>query len=324
MGHLLQDEDVRSVLTILNAAHQGVFEDGALRDIGLSQGAFDSGALEHGGKLNFLKAGIVGADVVSTVSATYARELCTDEQGAGLESVLRALPNPLVGIVNGIDYAQWSPATDANLVARYEAEDDSNKGRCKSALLLDLEMSIDPDRPLLVSLGRIDPQKGSDLLAEAIVSIVRTDAQLVIAGDGDPELVDVLAQAAGEASPDARFLGRVSEPTAHRLLSAADAIVVPSRFEPCGLVQLYAQRYGAVPIAHGVGGLRDTIVDCDAKLASGTGFLFDEPTATALVGAVQRAVAGMRTPGWGALRRRVMRLDRSWERPARRYQQLYR
>lgn len=324
LPYLLRGGDIRTVLTIHNGAHQGLFPKEAMDDIGLNWDDFHPAGLEFHGQLNLLKAGVLSADVVTTVSPSYADELSTPAGGAGLDGVYSSLAAPLTGIVNGIDYALWSPATDPHLHQRYDAEDASNKGRCKAALLHELEMAIDPDRPLLVALGRIDAQKGSDLLAEAIVPIVRTDAQLVIAGDGDPELVDVLAEAAGQASPDARYLGRVSEPTAHRLLSAADAVLLPSRFEPCGLVQQYAQRYGALPIAHAVGGLKDTVVDCDMKLETGTGFLFTEPTSEALVGAVQRAVAAMATPAWGTLRRRVMRLDRSWEGASRRYVQLYR
>jgi starch synthase len=151
-----------------------------------------------------------------------------------------------------------------------------------------------------------------------------TDAQVVIAGDGAASLVSQVEGAVAKSHGRAVFARAASERLVHRLFAAADFALVPSRFEPCGLVQMYAQRYGALPIAHATGGLVDTIVDCDANLETGTGFLFDEPTADALLGASERAIGSMGRPGWGALVRRVMRLDRGWERPARRYEQVYR
>ncbi len=323
LPYFLRDRDVRTVLTVHNAAFQGQFAASELDSLGLSGEELRSDELSHHSKVSFLKAGICSANVVNTVSPRYASELCAPAGGAGLDQVFSAR-DELPGILNGVDYAVWSPSTDQHLVARYDAEDVTNKGRCKASLLNELELSIDPQRPLLVSLGRVDEQKGSDLLARAVADIVGTDAQLLIAGDGRPELVATVEDSVARFSQDALYLGRVSEAMSHRLLAAADGVLLPSRFEPCGLVQQYAQRYGAAPIAHAVGGLRDTIVDCDAQLETGTGFLFDEPTSEALVGAVQRAVAAMRSPRWGALRRRMMRLDLSWERSARRYARHYR
>ncbi len=322
LPHLLRGRGVRTVLSVHNAAFQGQFDPSELAALGLTDEELGSDQLNHTGKPNFLKAGICAADVVTTVSPRYARELCESGTGAGLEEVFRSREPR--GILNGVDYAVWSPSTDQHLVARYDAEDVANKGRCKASLLNELELSIDPQRPLLVSLGRIDEQKGSDLLAGAIPDIAGTEAQLLIAGEGRPQLVEMLGDAAAPFSDDVLCLGRVSEAMSHRLLAAADGVLLPSRFEPCGLVQQYAQRYGAAPIAHAVGGLSDTIVDCDSQLETGTGFLFDEPSVEALAAAVQRAVAAMRSPRWAALRRRMMRLDLSWERSARRYARLYR
>jgi starch synthase len=214
--------------------------------------------------------------------------------------------------------------TDPALVARYDADDPGNKGRCKTALLQELGLEIRPERPLLVSIGRIVPQKGSDLLAAAIPKLLKADAAVVVAGTGDPVLLGKLQAAVAKAPERAMVLGAAPEAIIHRLLAAADVVMIPSRYEPCGLVQLYAQRYGAIPVACRTGGLSDTIVDCDAALETGSGFLFDKPTAAALVGGVQRALAAMTSPRWGALRRRVMRLDLGWDRPARRYASVYR
>ncbi len=314
----------RTVLTIHNLAHQGTFPREALAALGLDASHFEPERLEFWGKVNFLKGGILAADAITTVSTTYAREILGADRGEGLDGVLRERAAKLTGIVNGIDYAVWNPTTDPALAARYDAEDVANKGRCKSAFLAEAGLEIDPDRPLVVSIGRIVPQKGTDLLATALPKLLKADVSVAIAGTGDPELADRLRAAVAKAPGRAAYLGEVTEAVAHRMLAAADIVVVPSRYEPCGLVQLYAQRYGALPVACATGGLLDTVVDLDAELETGTGFLCDKPTATSLLGAAQRAIAATGSPRWGAIRRRVMRLDLGWDRPARRYVQVYR
>jgi starch synthase len=312
-----------TVLTIHNVAHQGVFPKEALRAIGLTREDFTSEGVELDGSINFLKQGIVSADTVTTVSGTYAQEIQSAEHGERLDGVLRA-KGRVLGIVNGIDYGVWNPATDSNIAARFDAEDTSNKARCKGALKKELGFALEPDLPIVASVGRIVPQKGSDLLAAALPRILRgSDVQVVVAGAGDEALEGKLRAAVDKSHGHAVYVGAASEALVHRIFAAADVVLVPSRFEPCGLVQLYAQRYGALPVARATGGLVDTIVDCDAKLETGTGFLFDEPTADALYAATQRAIAACASPRWAALRRRVMRLDRGWERPARQYEQAY-
>jgi starch synthase len=315
---------VRSLLTIHNLAHQGLATVDALRFAGLGPEHFSMERLEFYGGVSFLKGGILAADALTTVSTTYAREMLTPELGERLDGVLGTRQKDLTGIVNGIDYAVYNPMTDPALIARYDAEDPGNKGRCKTALLQELGLEIRPDRPLVVSIGRVVAQKGSDLLASALPKLLKSDVAVAIAGTGDPALVNKLEVAVAKAPERAVYVGAAPEPIIHRLLAAADVVAVPSRYEPCGLVQLYAQRYGAVPVACRTGGLVDTIVDCDAALETGSGFLFDKPTAAALVGGVQRAIAAMASPRWGALRRRVMRLDLGWDRPARRYAHVYR
>jgi starch synthase len=322
--HRAELSRTRTALTIHNLAHQGMFSADALAYLGLGPPHFATDRLEFYGQVNFLKGGILAADAITTVSNTYAREILTPEFGERLEGVLSTRREQIQGIVNGIDYAVWNPMTDPALVARYDAEDMSNKGRCKSALFAEIGLEIQPDRPLIVSIGRIVHQKGSDLLAAALPRILKSDVSVVIAGAGDEALESKLRAAVAKNKERAAFLGDVSEQLAHRLFAAADIVVIPSRYEPCGLTQLYAQRYGALPVATATGGLCDTIVDADAALETGSGFLFDKPTATALTGAVQRAIAAMSHPRWAALRRRVMRLDLGWDRPARRYAQRYR
>jgi starch synthase len=312
-----------TVLTIHNIAHQGVFPKATLPDLGLSWDDFTVEGAEFYGSVNLLKQGIVSADVVTTVSPTYARQIQEAEHGQRLDGVLRA-KGRIVGITNGVDYGVWNPATDSNLPARYDAEDTANKFRCKGALQKELGLPLEPEVPLVVHVGRATLQKGTDLVAELVPRLLRgSDAQIVIAGAGDESFVTKLRHAVDKAHGRAYYAGEAPEALVHRMFAAADLALVPSRFEPCGLVQLYAQRYGALPVAHATGGLVDTIVDCDAKLETGTGFLFDEPTVDALYGATQRALSAYVSPRWPALRRRVMRLDRGWERAARSYEQTY-
>jgi starch synthase len=315
----------RTVLTIHNVVHQGIFPKEILPSLGVGWDAFRVDGIEFYGNVNLLKQGIVTADAVTTVSPTYAREIQTPEQGAKLDGVLRERGEALVGITNGVDYAVWNPATDTAIAARFDAEDASPRVRCKGALQKELGLPLDTLAPLVASVGRLVEQKGTDLVVAAIPRLLRgTDAQVVIAGDGDPGLVSAIESAVTKSHGRVVFARAASETVVHRIFAAADVVLVPSRYEPCGLVQLYAQRYGALPVARATGGLVDTVVDCDAKLETGTGFLFDEGTADALLAAIERALAARTTPRWGALLRRVMRLDRGWERPARRYEQLYR
>ena len=316
---------VPSVFTIHNLAYQGVLGPEALDRLAIPRDAFNGGCLEQGGAVNLLKGAIALSNRVTTVSPTYAREIQAEGGANQLEGVLHARGSALVGIINGVDYGVWNPATDSALAARYDAEDTANKARCRGALQKELGLPFDAAVPIIVSIGRIVPQKGSDLLAAALPKLLRsTEAQFAIAGDGDDELVGQIAAAVQKSHGRAVFVRAASEAVVHRMLGGADFALIPSRFEPCGLVQMYAQRYGALPVARATGGLVDTIVDCDAKLETGSGFLFDEDRVDALVGATERAIGARSTAGWPALVRRVMRLDRGWERPARQYEQLFR
>jgi starch synthase len=319
----------KTILTIHNLAHQGTFPKDALPSLGLSWDEFRIDGIEFYGGLNVLKLGILTADAVTTVSTTYAREIQTPDLGYKLDGVLRDRARAIVGITNGVDYAVWNPATDSAIPAHYDAEDPVAKARCKGALQKELGLPIDAAAPLIASVGRLVPQKGSDLVAGLIPKLLRaTEAQIVVAGDGEPSLVKKLEDGVRKGSVDAHgravFVQAASEPLVHRIYAGADIVLVPSRFEPCGLVQLYAQRYGALPVARATGGLVDTVVDCDAKLETGTGFLFEEATVEALLAATERAIAARVSSRWPALVRRVMRLDRGWERPARQYEQVYR
>jgi starch synthase len=310
------------VLTLHNLVFQGLFAPSVLPWLGLGPEHLRADALELAGRVDFLKAGVVAADALTTVSPTYAREILDPAHGEMLEDVLRARAGDLVGIVNGVDAELWNPTRDAALPARFGPDDPGGKALCKAALADDL--GLDPARPLVASLGRLVEQKGVDLLVEALPALIAAGASVVIAGAGE-ERVEALVREAVAAAPGcARWVGRLSDEAARRLLAAADLVVMPSRYEPCGLVQLEAQRYGAIPVARRTGGLGDTIADASADLAAGTGFLFDEASAPALIGAFARALAAMAAPGWDGLRRRAMRAPASWTGPARRYEAVYR
>ncbi|MEO8876018.1 MAG: glycogen synthase GlgA [Polyangiaceae bacterium] len=315
----------RAVLTLHNVAHQGVFPKETLPEIGLGWDRFNVDGIEFFGKVNVLKQGILDADAVATVSPTYAREIQTEAGGGGLEGVFRARGASLAGIVNGVDYSVWNPATDSAIAARYDAEDASNKARCRGALLRELGVSLERSGPVVALVSRLVPQKGVDVFLAALPEILRsTDATFVIAGEGEDAFCKQIEAAAAASHGRVVFVRAAGEPLVHRIFAGADFVLVPSRYEPCGLVQLYAQRYGAAPVAHATGGLVDTVVDADAKLETGTGFLFEDMTTDALTSALLRAIAARSLPQWPLLVRRMMRLDLGWERPARRYEQLYR
>ncbi len=313
----------RTIFTTHTLAHQGIFPASAMAHLGVGPDHFHPGALEFHGHVNLLKAGLVAADAVTTVSPTYAREILEPDLGELLDGVLRALPGGVAGILNGIDTDLWDPRTDAAIATPFDADDLSGKAECKRALLAEVGLEASPDRPLVLSLGRIFHQKGSDLLLEALPALVDAGANVLVAGAGDPAIVAAILAAAARAAGRIAYVGFAREPLAHRAIAGADVLVMPSRFEACGLVQLYAQRYGTVPVARRTGGLADTIADASADLATGTGFLYDDSTAAALAAATRRAFAARRGPAWDAIRRRIMRLDVGWAAPARRYERLY-
>lgn len=312
------------VFTVHNLEFQGVVPASLRASLGIPDDHFHPEGVEFYGKVNLLKTGLVYADAISTVSETYAREIQTPELGHGLHGVLASRARKLIGIPSGVDYSLWNPAIDPAITSRFDAEDASGKERCKSALLAELNLDLTPGRPLVAFCDRFAQQKGADLVIDALPRLVRSDFSLVIAGDGDPALVQQARAAAAQNPEHVAFVQKPADAQIHRIIAAADIVVVPSRFEPCGLVQQYGQRYGAVPVGRATGGIVDTIVDCDAALETGTGFLFDDPDALSLAGALQRALAAYATPRWPALRRRVMRLDVGWDRSAHRYEQLYR
>jgi len=277
------------------------------------------------GRINLLKAGISTADAVTTVSPQYAREITTAESSGPLAAAIGESGKSIVGIVNGIDYSIYNPATDGALPSRYDAEDPSNKQVCKGSVLRGLELDVDIERPVVLCSVDADEESGGfELVVGALPALLKSHLSLIIAGPV-PQPVARKLKAARTRHPET--LAWVENPDAallRRLHAAADLSLITARHVPCGTAQLVAQRYGAAPVARAAGGVIDTVVDCDASLDTGTGFLFDEDTPEALLAAVARGLGAYGSPGWARLRRRIMRLDVGWDRPARRYLQIYR
>jgi starch synthase len=287
-----------------------------------------SNGLEYHQQLSFMKAGLKFAQRVTTVSPTYAKEIATHEFGFGLDGVIRGRGADVSGVLNGVDGAVWDPASDASLAVRYSASQLAGKAKCKLALQTELGLAAKADAPLFGLVSRLTSQKGLDLLLGALPDLVRRGGQLALQGTGDPAL-EAAFIAAAQAHPGtvAVRIG-YDEAFAHRLIAGADAILVPSRFEPCGLTQLYGLRYGTLPVVRRVGGLADTVVDASDDAVRddlATGFSFDAATPAALDAAIQRAVAAHADPArWRQLMLRAMAQDFSWAGAAQKYMGLYR
>ena len=318
---------VRTLVTVHNLAFQGVFDGDLSSLLGLPPRAFAVEGIEFYGRTSYLKAGLVFADRLSTVSPTYAREIQRAPLGFGLEGVLSQRADRLVGILNGIDTKRWDPSSDPLIAARYGPQSLERKARNKAALQQAFGLDVRADVPLLGVVSRLTSQKGSDLIA-SIAPRIAQRAQLAILGSGDRAIESALLNA---AALHPRAIGvslGFDDALAHRIEAGADAFLMPSRFEPCGLNQMYSQRYGTPPIARATGGLCDSIVDATPEaIASGraTGFLFDEPTEAALGAAIDRALAAhARTRAWRKIQRAGMAQPFGWDERARDYVALYR
>jgi starch synthase len=297
-----------------------------LSEIGLPPDSFNIDGVEYYGGVGFLKAGIRFADRITTVSPTYAVEIQRPDEGRGLDGLLRARSDALSGILNGIDTAVWNPATDPHIAALYDARTLENRAANKAALQQRLGLRIAPDVFLLGAISRMSWQKGLDLLLGNLPLVLSDHMQLVLLGNGEPVL-ESRYRAASESHPDQIGVCiDYDESLAHLIQGGTDALVVPSRFEPCGLTQLCALRYGAVPIVSRVGGLADTVVDPDENSAGvPTGVKFGPPTADNLAGALRRANDLFRDKTvWRMMQKNGMSIDVSWRNSARQYTDLYR
>jgi len=315
---------IRTMFTIHNLAYQGLFSADTAADLGFGDEVFHPGAMEFYGSLNFLKGGLVFSDMLTTVSPTYAREIQTPEFGCGLEGVLRQRTRHLFGILNGIDYQQWNPKTDTNLPAHYSAENTQNKAACKVALQAELGLEENAQIPLLVMISRLDPQKGLDILLPLVQDLMKRKLQLAILGTGLLEYHQALEAAAAKFKSRMAVQLKFDNGLAHRMEAGADIFLMPSRYEPCGLNQLYSLRYGTLPVVRKTGGLADSVEQTAADGSSGTGFVFEEYTGEALLAAIDRAIRLYENQSaWQQIQQRAMTRDFSWNQSAARYSELY-
>jgi starch synthase len=318
----------RSVFTVHNLAYQGRFAAPQLYATGLDWGVFHPGGLEFYGALNLLKGGLLSADAITTVSPSYAAEIQQPAFGNGLDGILRAARDKLTGILNGIDTRRWDPATDPLLPAHFDTAHLGGKAACKRALQERIGLPVRADALLFGAISRFDVQKGIPLIADAMEIVAPLPMQLVVLGSGDAGLEQRMrALAVAHPQQVAVHIG-FDDGLAHLVEAGADAFLMPSAYEPCGLNQMYSQRYGTVPIVHATGGLKDTVVDyTPERLAAGTasGFRFDRFDAAHLAEAILRAWRLYADAGrdWRRLQACCMGLDHSWATSARAYADLY-
>ncbi|HEV2382322.1 MAG TPA: glycogen synthase GlgA [Terriglobia bacterium] len=316
--------NTRVVFTVHNLAYHPEFAREILREISLDDGVFNMDALEYYGRVNLLKGGLVFADYLTTVSPKYAEEIQTPEFGSGMEGVIRKHAGKLCGILNGCDYSAWNPATDLLIAANYTPEDLCGKKACKRALLE--SMGVDqPDlsKPVLGVVSRFDRQKGFDLLAEIAETLAGLDLYLLVLGSGARDYEEFFARL-GKQHPG-KFLVKIGydNALAHQIEAGADIFLMPSRYEPCGLNQMYSLKYGTVPVVRGTGGLENTIENFDGN--AGTGFKFYDYTGAAFLDAIGRALEAFRWPKlWTRIMVNGMGKDFSWSRSAQEYAELYR
>jgi starch synthase len=316
-----------TVFTIHNLSYQGLFPAETFRELGLPAALWSHHGLEFHGRLSFIKGGIAYADRITTVSPGYAREIQTPEFGCGLEGLLHHRRGALRGILNGIDNKEWNPAADPHLVKRYDAKHLKNKAANKAALLEEFGLPPLDGYLLLGSVGRLVEQKGVDLILDLIKGLHRLPVQLVMLGSGAKHLEDAMLRAAKKHPEQISVKIGYNEGLAHRVEAGSDAFLMPSRFEPCGLNQLYSLRYGTLPIVHAVGGLADTVTDSNVQTLqenTATGFCFRQPTLEALQDTLERVLELYSRPDdWSAVMKNAMAQNFDWHASAGQYIQLY-
>jgi len=313
------------VLTIHNLGYQGLFAHSTLARIGLPETLFHVDALEFFGKVNFLKGGLVYSDRLTTVSKKYAAEIQTKEYGYGLEGLIRMRADRLTGILNGVDYSEWSPEADKLIVANYSAHNLDGKRACKKDLLGLFNLPVENmTRPLIGIVSRFVDQKGFDIFAVAAAELLQENLALVALGSGDPQYEKLFLALAQKFPSKVGAKIAYDNTLAHKIEAGADMFLMPSRYEPCGLNQIYSLRYGTVPIVRATGGLDDTIVQYNSKSGGGTGFKFDAYTGRALLECVRTAIRVYRDPAaWHAIQSAGMAKDFSWKTSAGAYVTVY-
>ncbi len=314
-----------TVFTIHNLGFQGFFPPEALPGLMLPRELFTPAGIEFYGKGNLLKGGLLFADALNTVSRRYSQEIQTADQGFGLDGVLKERQSDLFGVLNGIDPEEWSPAGDPHIAAHYTVDNVSGKARCKADLQRRLKLPVRATVPLFGVISRLTEQKGLELLCDILETLMALNVQLVLLGSGEKNLEAAFREAA--AKYPSRLAVRIGFdlPLSHQIEAGADLFLMPSRYEPCGLNQMYSLAYGTIPVVRATGGLDDTIVHFDPATGQGNGFKFEEATATAFLQAIWQALALYREKAlWPRLITNAMMADFTWDRSAREYEQLYR
>ena len=313
-----------TIFTVHNMAFQGLFPRDVLPSIGVPEHFFTAEGIEFYGQVSFLKAAIRYSDRITTVSPTYAREVLSSEFGCGLDGLLRARGADFCGILNGIDKELWNPATDMHLPHRFSAGDISGKRLCKVKVQGELGLEVQPQVPLIGFVSRIVHQKMADVILEAVPAMVGAGAQFALVGKGDSALEGAFKALEGRYPQKLAVRIGFQESLGHRLQAGADILLAPARFEPCGLTQLYALRYGTAPVVRRTGGLADTVTDTEFTESAATGFVFEDADSTGLMGAVERALALYKEPlAWRRLQLKGMEEDFGWTASAERYVALY-
>ena len=316
--------NTRSVFSLHNVGYQGLFDAGDLWWLGFGDPP-DRDDFVLGRAASALKAGIIAADWLSTVSPTYAREIQTPDQGHGLDWLLRARSSRLVCITNGVDYEVWNPDTDPHIAVNYSSVDPSGKRECKLYLLRRFDMPQDADRPILAIISRLVSQKGYDLLTKLPAAILETGAFFIALGAGAREYEEFLQRWHDRAPRQVGiYKGYAGEPLAHQIEAGADIFLMPSRYEPCGLNQMYSMRYGTIPVVRATGGLQDTVQEYNPNDGTGTGFKFGPYEAGVLLEKIRHALYFYRRPeAWKKIQVNGMQVDNSWSAAAKRYIELY-
>lgn len=317
---------IKTLFTVHNLGYSGLFSRDKFALTGLDSSHYQPNGLEFYGKWSMLKAGLVYSRAVSTVSPTYAREIQTPEFGKGLEGVLRNRQASVSGILNGVNYRHWNPETDTFISACYTPEDLSGKRTCKAALIRACQLDERLiNRPLIGIVSRLDVQKGIDLIIPILSELIESmKVGLVILGTGDETLQQDLQQAGEPFKGSFAFIQRFDDALARGILAGADMLLIPSRYEPCGLTQLYAMKYGTVPVVRATGGLNDTVSEVNAGSSDGTGFTFTHADSAHCLAAIQKAVGVYRIPTlWSRIQSNGMSMDFSWDKAARNYFSLY-
>ena len=314
----------KTVFTIHNIAYQGQFPHSHFHLAGLLQDIFHPEGIEFWGNINLLKAGIVFSDIVTTVSEKYSKEIRTAEFGYGLEGVLDSRKEKLFGVLNGVDYDDWSPEKDKFIIAKYDYKDLNGKAECRKDLLKEYNLNLSDDAPVIGIISRLADQKGFDILSQAMEELMSMNIGIVVLGTGEKKYHDLFAELAKKYPKKLGVKITFDNKIAHKIEAGSDMFLMPSKYEPCGLNQIYSLKYGTIPIVRATGGLDDTIQDYDPKTGDGNGFKFKEYSSQVLLAKMKEsAKIFSNKKEWKKLVQKAMQQDFSWERSAKRYVELY-